>query len=585
MKKCVNSFKTALLVGLGISILAPVELSAQGSENPMFDFTADYVVVGLGGAGCVVARRLSDDFSTFVFAIEAGANEVNDQELQSVTNSPRNQFFPKYFWQGVTVRQDQLIPSTTIFDWTGGRTFGGSFIVNGLQFVRGTPQLWQQYEDKLGSDWSVSEVFRRYKELECFQGPVINPTTRGTTGLLDNLELPLNPSDDANFILGALESVSGLDAIVDYNDQSLAPIGPFSRWNSYQKKENGLRESTATAFLDTDVMSFDGKGLNGRELEVSFNSTFVSLIWDDSPGGNSNKVIGVRFSREGECFNVKANKEVIISAGFRSAQLLQLSGIGPEDVLNDAGCPIHVVNNNVGQHLTNHPSVRGITFSAQGLDPEPKPPVGFTSRFPLPGAFLPAILPVVNPNAPGIGREVQWINSAKVADNPDDSSIGLTALLLFPKSEGTIKIQDCDPFKIALVDVNYFADQEDIDTMITGIQSYVLGLDNYFRVNNPPKGAPKWGLLTPLRATIEDPVLLKNYILENVGQAHHWASSTRMGLNADDAVVDSRGRVFGCENLRVADNSILFTQTDGNLGGPAALVGWTISEFVIKDNA
>lgn len=588
-----KNYATALAVI--VSMLASSIPSGQGlqahsfkSHDKEFDQVADYVVVGLGGAGCVLARRLTDDKKTSVIGIEAGSNDIDQEPISdpSVNGELDHGYSPQYFWQGATIPQTQLEDQT--FHWTNGRIFGGGLSINGLQFVRGTPELWQQYEDALGDDWAVDQVFRRYKELEKYVGPTLHPLNRGTEGHWVTTALPEHPTEDAHYILEGFEQVSGLPEVIDVNDQYEGSIGPFLRWDLQIDPNTGLRTSTATGFLGPDVMTKEGKGRKKRKLKVHFESTVLSLIWDDK---GENKVIGVRYTRHGKSYSVRAKKAVILSAGFQTAQLLQTEGIGPREVLEAANIPVRVDNYHVGKHLTNHPLILGIVFSTPGLSVVHDEHDLYS--YYTPGAFLPDTSLAGNPETRGF----QWItmptsgggghggggHAMHGSEGDEDAKLALIPLLLFPKSEGTVKVQNPDPLKIALVDVSYLSDPADLESFKAALRHVVLGLDDYFASTTAPSGG-HWSLENPSREVIEDDELLTEFIKTNIEQAHHWSATTRMAKSGAEGVVDPQGRVFGVQGLRVADNSILNT-TDGNLGGPAVLVGWTIAEFLINEDA
>lgn len=573
--------KTSKFLAVLLLISGVEHVESKSKKKQHYDYCADYVVIGMGGSGCVMARRLTDDLKTSVIGLEAGANIIDQEPIADPNFQAEldHEFHPQYFWQGETVPQPQLADQS--FHWTNGRIFGGGLSINGLQFVRGTPELWRQYEERLGEDWSVDNVFRRYKELESFTGPTLHPLNRGTDGNWITTALPTNPKPDARFILNGFEQVSGLPEVIDNNDQFESSVGPFLRWDLQIDPITGLRTSTATGFLGQDVMSKDGKGLDGRKLSVFFQSTVLSLIWDDN---DTNKVIGVRYTQLGKSYTVRARKAVILSAGFQSAQLLQTAGIGPREVLEAAQIPVRVDNAHVGNQLINHPLVLGITFNTPGLDVIPQNE--FYSYY-TPGAFLPDPSIVGSDNIRGF----QWITSPIVEEEEEKkkafhdpgeegSKLALIPLLLFPKSTGTIKVQSGDPLTIVLADVNYLRDPADLESFKAAIRQVVLGLDDYFALNLSPSGK-QWSLLSPSREVIADDELLTEFIKAAMEQAHHWSGTCRMARTAAEGVVDSRGRVFGVEGLIVADASILNT-VDANLGGPAVLVGWTIAEFLIN---
>lgn len=156
----------------------------------------------------------------------------------------------------------------------------------------------------------------------------------------------MNPTTMAKKLVSAIEQATGFKEILDYNDPK-TPLGPFTRWQLFQKP-NGQRESSSTAFLSSDIMTPDGRGVNGRKLRVLFKSTALRVLFSQK------RAVGVEFLKQGKCVCAYARKKVIISAGINSAQLLMLSGIGPANLLEKAGIPVVFDNPNVGKNLRNH---------------------------------------------------------------------------------------------------------------------------------------------------------------------------------------------------------------------------------------
>lgn len=537
----------------------------------------DYIVIG-SCAGGVVARRLSDDCKTSVLLLEAGDNNNTDPILVDSADAATAylQKFPEFDYQARGAIQPQL--NGGFYDWLVARIFGGGSSHNGMQMVRCSPQYWRDVANIVGNDWSVDKVFARYKALETYQndGPGVAGPSRGTKGPWKNVTTPPFVTPDAEYIVQAFEDMSGLPQIQDYNDPQ-TPFGPFARWD-YQERfdlPNYPRESVAFGFLGPDVIDRHGKGVFGRKLEVRVRSTAVALLWDEH---KENKVIGVRYSYNGKFFDVYANKEVIVSAGALSSSFLQRNGIGPSEVLRKAGVKPRILNEHVGQHMVNHVGIQA-TFSAPGINvytPESSPWAIFG-----PGAFLPTQLPV-QPGALNQPRQLQWISV-------DGSLFGANDLLIVfpflvqPQSEGTINIQDNDPFKIPLMDNGYLTNLEDEQTIFTTFREGVLALNDFFAANPAPSGGT-WQLISPTLDVIEDDALFDSFIRNNLAQAFHYACTCRMGRDRSTSVVDSRGRVHGTKGLRVADVSILPQICDGNTCTPAVLTGWTISEFILEDN-
>ncbi len=344
-----------------------------------FPKTADYVIVGLGAAGATVANRLSNDGCHSVVGLEAGGNNTDDSLIKNPLDSGVLDVskIQQYFWQGDALEQPELF--TEHLHWTAGRLLGGSTSINGMQWVRGTPFLWQQVADILGEGWSVNDIFRRYKEMETYKnanGSPIGGPTRGNSGPIDIRRAPEFPTTDAINLTAATANplVENIPIVEDYNDPN-TPLGAFSKWqNTVQPNLN--RESSSTAFLGPNVMTVDGFGVGKRKgkLRVIVQAPASRIIFDKCKCKGrcrykkrcGHTAIGVEYVHDGKCFQVYAKKKVIISAGFRSDSFLQTNGIGPRALLESVGVKVLVDSPAVGRHLTNHPIV-SIIFEAPGI--------------------------------------------------------------------------------------------------------------------------------------------------------------------------------------------------------------------------
>ncbi len=564
---------------VGEDALIKGDLTVKGEIHGKFschDNVADYIVIGMGGAGAVIAKRLTDDKKTSVIGLEAGDNNSEDPAIIIPENGYLALFpayFPQYFWQGQGVPQQNM--DNRSFVWSSGRLLGGGTSINGMQYVRGSNAYWSNMATLLGPDWSLKKVLKRYKALETYISPFPASPGRGTKGPWYNVALPFNPTDDDIYLFNAQVAASGIPSIPDFNNPfplpSGTPNGVSLQYDTSERPSGDvfLREATPYAFLNSDVMTPDGIGVNGRKLRVHMRATAIDLLW------NKNKVIGIRYTQNGQAYEIFARKDVIICAGFQSAQILQRNGIGPKDVLNAAGVPVRVDSPLVGQ-LRNHVYVDGAILAPPGTVILPT-----TEPWTIwgPGAMLPAITPVADPhNAP---REIQWLNAPFGTDEQGNVLMIFAAGLVVPKSIGSIAIQNDDPLKIPLANENFLSNPEDIDKLVSAYQHFGLALANYFEANPSPKGT--WTFLGPTKEMMAnpDPTDLINFIKANGSQAHHYCCQCPAGLSSDVAVVDPYGKVFGVEGLRVADVSILPYIPDGNTGAPAVLIGWTISDFIM----
>lgn len=526
------------------------------------ELTFDYIVVGTGPAGAVIAKKLTDDKKTSLLALEAGDNNSNEIPIRNSLFAPpfilRDNFSAQYYWPGKGV--PQAFVDTRSFPWTGGRTLGGTSSVNNEQYVRPSQANMRQWEELLGPLWSPQRETALFTELENYNGKTDNPQARGYSGRLDIRQTPVKPTDMIEKLVTAMEKATGLPRILDYNDPN-TPIGPFTRWQLYQIPD-GTRESSDTAFLSSDIMNSQGQGVCGRKLRVSFRSTALSIILD-----NKRRAIGVTYLKEGKCISAYARKKVIVSAGIRSPQLLMLSGIGPSEILCDAGVPLIHHNPNVGKHLTTH-AINTVVFSTNPED-RPLPKDDPFALYPG-GAFLPDPSPGANQNRRGV----------QVIGLPGEgNTLNIAFYLTQPKSKGSIIIQDNDPLKMPLANEGFLSNPADMDSIKNVFRVYIKRIAAELE-----KIDCKYQLLTPSLETIGDDAKLETYIRENLDATHHVQGSLRMAPNADSGVVDARGHVYGVENLIVADDSIAPFVSDGNTSAPAFFIGANIAKQLLENS-
>src|SRR4051812_33954754 len=275
---------------------------ANNQSNNIFD----YIVVGSGPAGAVIAKTLTDDKKTSVLVLEAGDNNDNDVPIKDSSYAPKleENYFPQYFWQGEGVPQEGVNEKS--FEWTTGRLSGGGSSINGEQYVRPTSGVLREWERLLGSMWSPRQAIQNFKMLEDFHGETNDPEFHGFNGRLNIRQAPDIPPRVTEKFVQAMELATGFKRIVDYNDPR-TPLGPFTQWQLFQKM-NGLRESSSTAFLSSDIMTSEGYGVNGRKLRVLYESTALRVLFKDRTAN------GIEFLVAGKKVKAFARKKVIISA-------------------------------------------------------------------------------------------------------------------------------------------------------------------------------------------------------------------------------------------------------------------------------
>ncbi|NTU23270.1 GMC family oxidoreductase [Brevibacillus sp. HB1.2] len=519
----------------------------------------DYIVVGTGPAGSVIAKKLTDDKKTSVLVLESGENNDRDTPISNSTFALELEelYLPQYFWQGEGVPQEKV--NERSFEWTTGRLLGGGSSINTQQYVRPTSAVFQQWEKLLGPLWSPKNATRSFRKMENYNGKTNNKEVHGYKGLIDIRQAPENPTPMSKKLVSAIEKATGFRKILDYNDPK-TPLGPFTRWQLFQQP-NGRRESASTAFLSSDIMTTAGQGVNGRKLQVFFKSTALRVLFKNK------RAIGVEFLKEGKRVRAYSRKKVIISAGIHSSQLLMLSGIGPAKMLKDEGIPVVFANSHVGKGLRNH-TLNFAEFSANPKDnplPDDDPNALFSG-----GAFLPDPTPGSNKTR----RAVQLIGIGS------KGKLTIAILFLKPKSRGSISIQSNDPLKIVLADEGYLNNPADLEAVkncykvyIKKIAAQLTAIDRSYR------------LISPTLDIINNNRKLEEFIKNNFDHNHHEQGALRMAPLSKGGVVDSQGQVHGVKDLIVADDSIIPFTVDGNTSAPAYLIGNTIAQQLLKQNS
>lgn len=552
---------------------SPYRARMSGNE-----LEADFIVIGAGAAGCILMSELSKNGQFSVLGIEGGANITNDPAIEAVGLPAfllAGTGKPQYFWPG----WNQSLPMPGLngrtSDWTTGLGLGGGSSINGLYYGRGSNAVYSRWEPVSGSsNWSLENILATFNALENYQGLTITPGARGVGGPVNVLQTPTVSQITSQVLLPATQAAfPGIPTVVDYNDPSVENcIDPRAQW--FIDPTGTKRVSSATAYLNSSVMTPEGQGVNGHKLFMLFDSVAVKIIFDKN--GRAKKV---KYVQDGQIFVAKAKKAVVLASGINSSKLLQLSGIGPSAVLNNAGIEPVFINENVGKHLQNHPLI----FFTMLADPALSGvPLGASYAFTINSVYLP-----VAGGSASDPRMIQMLFEFIPATSQTPALVAVGFNLLNPVSEGSVNIQSDNSFQIAAADDGFYQNPIDLYNMKYAVSHYIKAFLDQLNVLYPfpsPYFRPLLG--DPLTLVIlsgYNDAVVEQYVKNNSNLSldiHHFVGHCKMApLNAG-GVVDGDTRVYGTKNVFVADNSICPVIPDINTTAPAMMIGLRSSQIL-----
>jgi len=537
-------------------------------ERSVASHGADYIVAGAGSAGCVLARRLAQTGAS-VILLEAGGPDrtrlVRKPGMIAIFHNvpPLKK---RLDWGYYTAPQahalDRRIPQPR------GRVLGGSGSINGMLFVRGNRQ---NYDDWAVPGWSYENVLSSFKRMEDWEDGATD--LRGSGGPVKvTRQKDLTPASQA--FMEALAATAGVKKIDDYNAESQEGVSVFQ-----QNASGGLRYSSSVGYLDHHSLP---------NLTVSTRARITRVVIDHG------RATGVEVVTEAGPETITASREVILCAGvYGSPQLLMLSGVGPAGHLREHGIAV-VADLPVGDNLHDHVFVP-MTYcmdSARNRGTTPYFVGGIVAEAVRGGTWMgrtvfEAVGFVRSSLAPGTSGSSGASGSGQIPDiqvhalpwsypfpNQDsparqkvDKRPALTVMptLIYPKSRGTLRLASADPSAAPVIDPAYLAEPDDRRVLLDGMElirevmaSPIISGQISLELN-PGEGFGDRAALAaelPNRAT----------------SVYHAVGTCRMGTG-DQAVVDPALRVRGIDGLRVADASIMPSITGGNTNAPAMMIG------------
>ncbi|WP_194409729.1 GMC family oxidoreductase [Microbacterium cremeum] len=534
---------------------------------------ADYVVVGAGSAGSALAARLTEDPGVSVLLLEAGGP---DRALElHVPAAFKKLFRSSYDWDYDTVPQPQL-EGRTVY-WPRGRTLGGSSSLNAMMWVRGFAADYDEWATAAGEAWSWESLLPRFRRVERTADAA--DETQGADGAQ-----PIEPQRDprphtAAFLRAAAEAGHPV------TPANLPEGQGFSQTMVTQRR--GARASTADAYLRPARRRGNLRVLTGAHVR--------RVTFADAPAGDATRArtTGVYVDIRGIARHVRARREVVLCGGaINTPQLLMLSGIGPSEHLAGHGIRVVVDSRGVGSNLQDHlvaglaPAAKGGTlFTAESrrelarylagrrgmLTSNVAEAYGFVRTEVADRAGVPAGLPDIEI----IFAPAPYVGEGLVPLPGEGLTVG--AILLRPRSRGTIRLASVDPHAKPLIDPAYLSDPDGIDaeTMIAGLAECerLIDTDALRAVTTGAWIQPEHGeRLTPAeRAELS----LRRYS----HTLYHPVGTARMGTD-DAAVVDPSLHVRGVTGLRVADASVMPTIIRGHTNAPAIVIGEVAADLI-----
>ena len=521
----------------------------------------DYIIVGGGSAGCVLANRLSEDPNTSVCLVEAGGShrswlvEIPLAAIFPVSRKIKNWAFSTRPQKGLNGRKGYQ---------PRGKVLGGSSSINAMIYTRGHPADYNHWAELGNKGWSWKEVLPYFKKAENHEaGP---DEFHGVGGPL-NVAHQRDPGTINSYFLDAAQSLQ-IPLNEDFNGADQEGVGYYE-----VTQKNGSRWSAAHAYLDPS---------KGRE-----NLTVLTNCLTEKVTFEGTKAKGIRIKRKGRHETIEAKKEVILSAGaFGSPHLLLLSGVGAKSKLAphaiDQVCELPGVGDNLQDHLDWIASYRTSVLDTVGISfrgtirlvrdifryfRERKGIL--TSNYAESGGFI-----YLDRGEPSPDIQLHFVRAA--VDNHGRTlhlghGYSCHVCLLRPKSRGSVSLQSANPAKPPIIDPNYLSEADDFEKMVTAVKKTQAIMQA--PAFDPVRGKAFYG------TEEQDEQNLRKDIRDRADTIYHPVGTCKMGNDAM-AVVDDHLCVHGVQGLRVVDASVMPTIISGNTNAPTIMIAEKAADMI-----
>ncbi|WP_449285417.1 GMC family oxidoreductase [Marinobacter sp. PE14] len=535
----------------------------------MINESFDYIVVGAGSAGCVLADRLSADGQYSVCVLEAGAGK-GSFTIRTPGAFAAHMFIKTYNW-AFNARPDQRLRGGQPLFTPRGKGLGGSSLINGMLYVRGQKEDYDEWEALGNEGWGYAEMLPYFLKSEHHE------TLAGTPYHGKGGNLYISAPETAEYPMSGVfvdaARQAGFRYSSDFNGAEQEGVGYF-----HLNIKNGRRFGAADAYLKP--------AMNRQNLTVLTEARVKKVVLEGK------RAVAVALRHKDKDLVLQANREIILSGGaVNSPQLLQLSGVGDCDALESLGIRCLHELPGVGKNLQEHVDACVLVSSRKNN--------GFTASFGGMLKMLPDTIRYIVSKQGKLAKSITeaggFIRSSDSVDRPDvqlhmlpllfdDSGRDLKLMsnpgysvhvcVLRPKSTGTVTITSADPFAAPEIDYNFFADPDDCKVMVDGIRQArrilaAKAFDDY-RGEELHPGADRQS---------DEQIIEK--VKEKVGLVYHPVGTCKMGTDRM-AVVDPQFRVHGLEGLRVVDASIMPRLISGNTNAPTIAIAEKAADMILK---